>query len=237
MCKSKSTESQSRKSIVIGVIYRHPGGSYDIFQEQLKEIIHKLNHSYTQLVLVGDYNINVAKQTSDTKVCNYVNEVYSSGCLSLINKPTRITATSATSLDHIYTNSFHRVALAGIITLNISDHLPTFCVIKNNSYKNYLPRHMAKDMKNFNLEAFCNDIINKLKYLPYHSDSDPNLDITNLLNLISETVNVHAPLKIMSRKQMKLKAKPWITKGLLKSITTKNRLFHQCYKQQKTLLI
>ena len=25
MCKSKSTGSQSRKSIVIGVIYRHPG--------------------------------------------------------------------------------------------------------------------------------------------------------------------------------------------------------------------
>ena len=92
-------------------------------------------------------------------------------------------------------------------------------------------------MKNFNLEAFCNDISNKLEYLPYHSDSDPNLDITYLLNLISETVNVHALLRIMSRKQMKLKANSWITKGLLKSITTKNRLFHQYYKQQKTHLI
>ena len=36
---------------------------------------------------------------------------------------------------------------------------------------------------------------------------------------------------------MKLKAKPWITKGLLKSITTKNKLFQQCYKHQDTHLV
>ena len=36
---------------------------------------------------------------------------------------------------------------------------------------------------------------------------------------------------------MKLKTKPWLTKGLLNSITTKNKLFQQCYKQQNIDLI
>ena len=36
---------------------------------------------------------------------------------------------------------------------------------------------------------------------------------------------------------MKLNSKPWITKGLLKSITTKNKLFQRCYKHQETDLV
>ena len=35
---------------------------------------------------------------------------------------------------------------------------------------------------------------------------------------------------------MKLISKFWITKGLLKSISTKNKLFQQCYKQNNTFL-
>ena len=36
---------------------------------------------------------------------------------------------------------------------------------------------------------------------------------------------------------MKLKSKSRITKGLLKSISTKNKLFQQCYKQNNTFLV
>ena len=73
--------------------------------------------------------------------------------------------------------------------------------------------------------------------IPLKSDNDPNQDVIFLLNTITDTANIYAPIKTLSRKEMKLKAKPWITKGLLKSITTKNKLFHQCYKQQDTQLI
>ena len=31
--------------------------------------------------------------------------------------------------------------------------------------------------------------------------------------------------------------KPWITKGILKSIKTKNKLFHKCYEQKRVELI
>ena len=119
-----------RTSLIIGVVYRHPGSLYNAFQEEFGVIIRKLSQSNTKLVLVGDYHINLSKQTLDTKNYNYVNDIYSSGCYSLINKPTRITATSATVLVHIYINSLHKIALAGVLTLDILDHLPTFCVIK-----------------------------------------------------------------------------------------------------------
>ena len=125
--------------------------------------------------------------------------------------------------------------MVGILVLAASHHLPTFCVIKGNAHKKTYPRKIVKDMKNFNVEGFCEDVSNKLASMLKKSDDDPNVDMINLLNIITETANKYAAFKTLSRKQMKLKAKPWLTKGLLNSITTKNKLFQQCYKQQNKI--
>ena len=36
---------------------------------------------------------------------------------------------------------------------------------------------------------------------------------------------------------MKIKTKPWLTFGIIKSIKTKNKLFKLCYKQNKPNLV
>ena len=97
------------KSLIVGVIYKHPNTSYVSFKEQLCKIMQNFSRSNNIFVLMGDYNIDISKQNIDNKIQNYVNEIYSSGCFSLINKPTRITSTSATTLNHIYSNSLQLV--------------------------------------------------------------------------------------------------------------------------------
>ena len=54
---------------------------------------------------------------------------------------------------------------------------------------------------------------------------------------IQDITNKHAPLRNLTRKEMKLKTKPWLTKGLLKSISIKNKLFKKCFKQKKVNLV
>ncbi len=44
----------------------------------------------------------------------------------------------------------------------------------------------------------------------------------------------HAPLKPVSRKMHKQKLKSWITKGILKSISIKNKLYKKCFKTKKS---
>ena len=67
--------------------------------------MHMLNQHNTPLVLLGDYNNDLAKQNNDFKVNDYINEVYSTGGYSLITKLTRFTSTSSTNLHRIYTNA------------------------------------------------------------------------------------------------------------------------------------
>ena len=47
-----------------------------------------------------------------------------------------------------------------------------------------------------------------------------------MLNTIKTLVNNHAPLKQVSRSKRKQFTKPWITNGILKSIKTKQKMYH-----------
>ena len=50
---------------------------------------------------------------------------------STVDKPTRVTATSSTLLDHTLTNDAISQITPGILNSDGSDHFPTFVLIKN----------------------------------------------------------------------------------------------------------
>ena len=51
---------------------------------------------------------------------------------SLINKPTRITDTSATILDHVWTNLYSENIKTGVLLHSISDHSPVLACYYTN---------------------------------------------------------------------------------------------------------
>ena len=115
----------------------------------------------------GDYNINLLKSDANHKIASYLNSVTSFGSICLIDKPTRLGESSATLLDHLYTNNLTTPITSGILESDISDHLPTFVLIRSyippyssTSYK--FRRHLNKiDYEQFNNELY--DILqNKL---------------------------------------------------------------------------
>ena len=53
----------------------------------------------------GDFNADLLKSNSDINIKDFMNLTYSLGCIPLITLPTRITTTSSTLLDHVYTNN------------------------------------------------------------------------------------------------------------------------------------
>ena len=55
-------------------------------------------------------------------------------------------------------------------------------------------------------------------------------DVKCLNDTFMAVLDKHAPLRNMTRKEMKLNSKPWITKELLTSIKTKNKLFRNYVK-------
>ena len=55
--------------------------------------------------------------------------------------------------------------------------------------------------------------------------TDVNISFHLLMTTLTGILNQHQPYYNLSKKQRKLKAHPWITKGILTSIKTTDKLF------------
>ena len=110
------------------------------------------------MYIVGDINIDLLKYHSHQQQTErYLGMIYSLDLLPVITKPTRITSHTATLIDHIYTNTVSRLT-SGIVTVDISDHLPVFCIV-DTPLKNQNRQNMYfRDYSKFYTELYLHDI-------------------------------------------------------------------------------
>ena len=149
------------------------------------------------------------KYGSINAIRNYVDTLHSYGCLNFIDKATRITPKTATLIDHIYSNIITKSVRSGILTFDISDHLPVFCTVKftskfDNSFR------LRRNVKTFNAEEFADDLNSAVVNLASNNltassryFTSPPIDecFTSFLNKFSEILNKHAPLQKTFQKE------------------------------------
>ena len=82
-----------------------------------------------QIIIGTDQNIDLL-DTSSPNSANFLDMIISEGLIPTAMRPTRITRTSATLIDNMYTNitSMHEV-FSYLLTHDISDHLPIIIFI------------------------------------------------------------------------------------------------------------
>jgi uncharacterized protein YuzB (UPF0349 family) len=80
----------------------------------------------TKVYICGDYNIDLLKYECHQNSKVFVNQMFSYGFYPLIQSPTRVTGTTSTLINNIYTNEIGIHMENGIMVNGISDHLPIF---------------------------------------------------------------------------------------------------------------
>ena len=91
-----------------------------------------------------------------------------------------------------------------------------------------------RSLKHFNVDKYWSDVTD-LASLIENLFKTETMDAESLFNTFvhsfNETIDKPLPLQRSSKKKNKQMKKPWLTRVILKSIKTKNRLFRKCYKQ------
>ena len=159
------------KNLVIGVIYRHPSSSLTDFQNQFTQTLHSSPKHKKDYILCGDYNVDVLQRHSSSAINAYVDSIYAEVCLCLIDKPTRFTPSSAIVLDHIYADIYNRTVAADILLYDISDHLPTKCLLMLKRKKSSVQRRAANS-NSLELDRFCRT--RKLKFFELELEKKNN---------------------------------------------------------------
>ena len=127
--------------------------------------------------------------------------------MPIITIPTRVTDTSSTVIDHGITNDTSHCIRPGVIqTANISDHYPIFCEVLEYAIPTNKKMHYTfRDKSNFDVDKFCTDLNDSLFDFMLDSEeiTETNCDdsFEAFVSIIQHTIDKHAPLKRMSRKQ------------------------------------
>ena len=61
-------------------------------------------------------------------------------------------------------------------------------------------------------------------------NENPNTSVAQLLRIVDGILDKHAPMKALTKKKTKSHNKPWITKGILKSISVKDNIYKKFLK-------
>ena len=133
-CITVEFSISNRKNIIVSCIYRAPGTSLDIFTDQLELLITTVKNTSKTIFLCGDFNIDLLKYNNNNNnnkgTQHFVDMLFSLGIYPLIDKPSRITDSSATLIDNIFTNELNSNITSGLLINDTSDHLPVFvCAI------------------------------------------------------------------------------------------------------------
>ena len=89
------------KNIIVGTIYRPPNNEIDLFLHDIDEGLHKILQENKNVYLMGDYNIDLLTTTQHNNL-RFMNILHSNAFYPHINKPTRISNTSQTLIDNIF---------------------------------------------------------------------------------------------------------------------------------------
>ena len=213
------------KNTLIGSIYRHPNKSTQMqFQKKFEKTIFKLNKLRHNYFINGDFNVNLLNPSN----IDFINSLTGLGCNQLVNFPTHYNRINSSLIDHIYTNCQNKSIKTKFIKEDITDHYPILMLLKDHNLKNskYTNNIKKRDFKNFSQDNFLHDLhIEMEEILSSNNEQDINTLFNKFISKFLYVTNFHAPLKKMTRKQIKLKNNPWLTKGILKSIKTKKKLY------------
>ena len=147
-----------------------------------------------------------------------------------ILQPTRITDHSATLIDNIFFNSIEHFTISGNMVYDLTDHLANFVIFdKFSSLPSSIPLY-KRDYSKIDQQALLNEIKLVDWQDEFSSLNHPSILFQAFYHNVSNVVDNNIPVKRLSRKEIRLKSKPWITSGLSKSIMIKNSAYKNYIK-------
>ena len=147
------------KNTIVGCIYRHPSMSIAEFNnDYLRCLLDKLNLENKNVVLLGDYNINLLQYDKSTDVAHFLDSMCSYSLFPSITQPTRVTSNTSTLIDNIFINFHSNDIVSGNISVSISDHLAQFISIPSRKSLEKPQKISKRCFKNFDKEKFIQDI-------------------------------------------------------------------------------
>lgn len=159
---------QCRKlpAIVVGCIYRHPKAPVATFG-YIQDVLRLACMRKKALFILGDLNDNLF--ANDNKLDKIIKN---NKLTQIINKLTRVTATSSTLLDLVITNKPELINSWDVVPYEVGDHDLLSVTIDVSKPKRPAVVRTFRTLKNYSKDAFCFKILEYTQYFNAIMDTD-----------------------------------------------------------------
>lgn len=219
-CIGVEATIMNKKSLFL-CIYRSPSANINMFIDALTDMFAlAYEKKFHGIFVFGDFNLDLFK-FNDIHVQEFCNLMYSYSLSPLTTKPTRVTDTTTTLIDHIWSSQADTNTGNFIINTEISDHYPV--ISQFSTTVSHKPIVFYKRIINdFTLNTFKEDL-SKVNWNNVTQCSCPEESFNIFLHEFNTLYHKHFVVKkhCLNNKHI---ISPYITSALKKSITEKNRL-------------
>ena len=224
-------ENSKDKNILICCAYRHPSSEIEHFNECVQRTLANPTVANKHVFILGDFNINLLNYDSHTPTCDFVSLLLSQHFLPYIIHPTRVSDHSSTIIDNIFSNICNLNTKSGNILTQVADHFPQFLVVRKAGIVNKTQSYYQHDYSKFDQGKFLKDF-NSLNF-EYLNDNQSNVSakFSRFLVNVDEIVKKHAPLKKLTKNDLKLRDKPWINNRIQKMMRLRDKLLKRIRKR------
>ena len=143
---------------------------------------------------MGDMNIDLLKFESHTKTNEYIENIFSHGFIPMISKPTRVTPSSATLIDHIITHNIDSSNTSGIIINDVADHFGIFHVSSVKSTKASNKYRQVRSYSENNLLKF-KSLLDNIDFSQIYQMDCPNKAFGEFIRLHENAFEKPFPLR------------------------------------------
>ena len=231
LCIEISQKAPYPQKYVIVNVYRPPNeivDKFNIFVNEFDMFLNNLSKMNRSTYICVDFNIDLLRIHKKHNYRNFFDTVLSAGFHPKITLPTRITDTSNTLIDNILVNVIDDRHISGIMINKISDHQPIFTCNNKLFEQVDMTQYIEIETKSENsqkrfIEHLKNiNIMNKLN-MDINSDINDNYEV--FCKLLQSSKSEHMPIKSVKFNKYKHKKNKWISKGIIKSIEIKDKLY------------
>ena len=226
------------QSVTLGNVYRPPRDTvqnYISFREEFERVLSSFSG---EVVIGGDFNIDLLKIGEKQTHADYLEMLISNGYIPRIVLPTRLSRRNGTLIDNFLCKMSHDTAniTSGVLMNQISDHLPLIICLDHLTYKKEVSRYVwTRKQNNQSITEFKDYLIseNIMNKLDRSIHSDPNNNYAIFNDILQKGQNLYMPLRKVKFNKKKHRKSLWITQGIIRSINFRNKL----YQKLKTLNI
>ena len=229
-------EDSNNKNHLLLVTYRPPSLNANLYLNQLDQALSKINNENKSVFLLGDFNIDLSQNSNDNHKDDLLQIARSYNLFHTITVSTRISTNKHSTIDNIFTNYPEKIEISGVISCDLSDHLPIYLAIKrsgnnNNSFSNQSGSLSKKFVFSTKRIARLKQSLQETDWKDvYECKDDIDLAFDKFVNKFQECFHKHCLITNEKKIHQISKTKPWITKDIKKLIAKKNKSYNKYLK-------